>query len=191
MNTLSEIKTKLGKGGVVILPTETVYGIAAKANDAAAISRIYEIKGRDFDKPLAVCISGIEQAKTLAIFTPLAVKLTEQFWPGPLTLILPAKDKTLHERCYQGDTIALRCPDISWREALTKTPLVLTSANKSGEPDALTAQTDLPVDAVLDAGHVSGGTPSTILKIDGEHITLLREGALTASSLAAYDIKLS
>ena len=191
MNTLPEIKAKLKSGGVVILPTETVYGIAARADNTNAIRRIYDVKGRNFDKPLAVCVDGIRQAQTLAHFNSLAIKLAEQFWPGPLTLILPAIDKALHARCYQGDTIALRCPDIDWRDALTHTPLALTSANKSGEPDALTARIDLPVDAILDGGAVSGGMPSTIIKIDGSAITLLREGALSMNAFTGYDVKLS
>ncbi len=187
---MKRIADIIQSGGVVILPTETVYGIAARADDAAAIARIYDIKGRSFDKALAVCVSGVKQAQTLAAFNADAISLASAFWPGPLTLVLPAKTKSLHDKCYQGETIALRCPDIDWRAHFTETPLALTSANRSGEADALTAETDLTVDAVLDGGRAAGGIPSTILSVADNKITLLREGALGADKLAAYDIGL-
>jgi len=179
----------LDQGGVVILPTETVYGIACRADNAAAISRIYDVKGRDFDKPLAVCVNGISQAECLAHFSHKAKSIAQNFWPGPLTLVLPAKAKTLNAKCYQGETIALRCPDIEWRAALTTTPLALTSANRSGEADALTAPKHLSVDMVMDDGPTRGGMPSTILSVIDDKITLLRAGALGAAQLAAYDIE--
>ena len=184
----SEVIDKINAGGVCVLPTETVYGIACRADNAEAVERIYAIKGRGFDKPLAVCVSDLEMARALAEFDPLASRLGAEFWPGALTLVLPAKDKTLDARCYQGETIALRCPDIEWSESL-KTPLALTSANKSGEPAATTADTGLEVDAVLDTGPSREKIPSTILLVQNGKIKCLREGALKADALAAYDIE--
>ncbi len=186
--TLSEIKAVLKGGGIAVLPTETVYGIAARADNSAAIDRIYAVKGRDFDKPLAVCVGNISQAETLAVFSPLAKALAAKFWPGPLTLVLPARHKRLDSRCYKDETIALRCPDISWRESLAKTSLALTSANRSGKPPSITANTDLEVDAVLDSGPSTGGTASTILSVSGKTIYLLREGAIKAEAFAEFDI---
>jgi len=112
MSHWSEIKTALDAGEVVILPTETVYGLAARADMADAVSKIYDIKGRDFDKPLAVCV------------------------PGSLTLVLNVKDGTaLDPRVTSNSsgvaTIALRCPDADWRADISD-PLALTSANRSG-----------------------------------------------------------
>ena len=183
-----DIKTRINFGHVCILPTETVYGIACRADHPKSVDRIYEIKGRGFDKPLAVCVSDLKMAKVLAEFDVLASQLAAEFWPGALTLVLPAKDKTLDARCYQGETIALRCPDIEWSKSL-KAPLALTSANKSGEPDATTAETGLDVDAVLDSGPSREKIPSTILLVQNGKIKCLREGALMADALAAYDIE--
>ncbi len=184
----SEVIDKINSGGVCVLPTETVYGIACRADNAEAVERIYAIKGRGFDKPLAVCVSDLKMAESLAKFDPLASHLATEFWPGALTLVLPAKDKTLDARCYQGETIALRCPDIEWSKSLTA-PLALTSANKSGEPAATTAETGLEVDAVLDTGPSREKIPSTILLVQNGKIRCLREGALKADALAAYDIE--
>ena len=190
MTTLSEITKIINEGGVCILPTETVYGIGCRADNAPAIERIYNIKGRGFDKPLAVCVSDLEMARDLAEFSPIALRLAEEFWPGALTLVLPAKGKSLDKRCYQGDTIALRCPDIAWSRDLA-TPLALTSANRSGEPAATTSQTELDVDAVLDDGPSREKIPSTILLVQDGKIKCLREGALKADALAAYNIEWS
>lgn len=189
MTSLDEIKKTLDAGGVCILPTETVYGLAADAKNNEAIDRIYNIKGRDFDKPLAVCVSGLAQAAQLASINPTAQHLAERFWPGSLTLVLPTHGKILDKRCYQGKTIALRCPDIDWRKSLTQTPLALTSANRSGKADATTAPTDLDVDAVLDGGPSPAGIASTILLVEGDKIKCLREGALKAESLSEFDIE--
>lgn len=190
MTSLGNITDIINKGGVCILPTETVYGIAALADSKTAIDRIYTIKGRDFDKPLAVCVPDLDYAKKLAQFDEIALRLAEKFWPGPLTLVLPAAHRALDSRCYQGDMIALRCPDIDWRERFTA-PLALTSANRSGQPAATTAQTDLDVDAVLDAGPSRGKVPSTILSLMNGKIKCLREGALRAESLLEFDISWS
>lgn len=191
MKTLGGIRQKLEAGGVCILPTETVYGLAARADHTAAIKRIYAIKGRGFDKPLAVCVRDITQAKSLAEFSPLAERLAQAFWPGPLTLVLPAISQNLNAHCYQGETIALRCPDITWRETLLAAPLALTSANRSGAPDAVTAQTEInaEVDAVLDGGPSAQGEASTIIKILGNHAVVLRNGALKPAQYAIFGIK--
>ena len=188
MMTVSNAIDKINAGGVCVLPTETVYGIGCRADYAEAVERIYTIKGRGFDKPLAVCVSDLKMAESLAEFDPLASQLAAEFWPGALTLVLPAKNKTLYARCYQGGTIALRCPDIEWSKSL-KTPLALTSANKSGEPAATTGETELDVDAVLDTGPSREKIPSTILLVQNGKIKCLREGALKADALAAYDIE--
>ena len=190
MTFQSNIKKNLDHGGVCVLPTETVYGIACRADNAGAIDRIYAIKGRDFDKPLAVCIADLAAAKKLAQFDETALRLADEFWPGALTLVLPVETKTLDPRCYQGGTIALRSPDIEWRKSFDY-PLALTSANKSGEPAATTAQTGLDVDAVLDTGPSREKVASTILLVQDEKIKCLREGALNADALKAYDIEWS
>jgi len=188
MTTLSDIAPVIDKGGVCVLPTETVYGLACRADNEHAVNCIYAIKGRDFDKPLAVCVKDLTAAKKLAQFDETASRLAVKFWPGSLTLVLPVQDKTLDPRCYQGETIALRCPDIEWRESFDY-PLALTSANKSGEADAVTAETGLEVDTVLDTGPSREKVPSTILLVQDGKIKCLRAGALSAEALSAFDIE--
>ncbi|MEP3888847.1 MAG: L-threonylcarbamoyladenylate synthase [Hellea sp.] len=188
MTSLSQVVDIIDQGGVCILPTETVYGIAALADDKSAIDRIYTLKGRGFDKPLAVCVRNLDAATRLAQIDEIAARLARKFWPGPLTLVLPAAEKILDTRCYQEDTIALRCPDIAWREHFTA-PLALTSSNRSGEPAATTAQTDLEADAVLDTGPSRDKVPSTILLVKNGTLKCLRAGALKAENLSEFDIE--
>jgi len=189
---ISLAKTALDSGGVVMLPTETVYGIAARADMPKAVSKIYDIKGRNFDKPLAVCVKDIQQAQTLALISPLSLELAQTFWPGPLTLVLPIiKNKPLlSPQCYQNETIALRCPDINWRGKLLDYPLALTSANESGKDAAIDAHSPLNsrVDYVLDGGPSKHSAPSTIISITGNKTKLLRQGVLSADKFAPFDM---
>ncbi|WP_409432138.1 L-threonylcarbamoyladenylate synthase [Litorimonas sp. RW-G-Af-16] len=192
MTTLAQIEDILDDGGVCVLPTETIYGIAGRAHDQDAIDRIYEIKGRVFTKPLAVCIGSIAAAEKFAEFNDIARQLADTFWPGPLSLVLPATDILLDPRCYgqHGTTISLRFPDIEWTDTLLKTPLALTSANRAGEPESATANTTINarVDAVLDSGPCENGAPSTILSVTGKGVKLLRQGALPISVLKQIDM---
>jgi len=115
MTLYDPINFALDQNGVVLLPTETVFGLACRATDPIAINKIYAIKGRGFDKPLAVCISNLEQAETLGVFNKTARQIAKQYWPGSVTIILKAKSNTgLDPRCLSGvkgsDSVALRCP---------------------------------------------------------------------------------
>lgn len=183
----SAVTDALNVGDVVILPTETVFGIAARADMADAISKIYALKGRDFDKPLAVCVRDMAQAQTLAIFDANARALAKQFWPGPLTLVLNAKNNIAIDPRALGEidgirTIALRCPDANWASSL-KQPLALTSANKSGEPDAVryvdaVSSFDGQITMGLRTDAALSGAPSTIVRLADGNITILRQGEL-------------
>ena len=187
MSHWSDVKTALDAGEVVILPTETVYGLAACADMSEAVSKIYDIKGRDFDKPLAVCVKDIEQAKALAHFDMLSQQLAERYWPGSLTLVLNLKDCTdLDPRVTSNingvATIALRCPDADWRANISD-PLALTSANRSGEPDCVNhaeAMTELgqEIAASLSTDAPLSGAPSTVLRVENGKLTVFRQGDL-------------
>ena len=119
----SEMQTYLDAGKLALLPTETVYGLAGNACSPAAIDHIYAAKGRDAKKPLAIVVHNLAQAETLGVFSDVARELAEKFWPGPLTIVLDAKDilpldpRTLGKIDGQT-TIALRCPDTKWRTEL-------------------------------------------------------------------------
>lgn len=187
MSDWANIKKALDAGEVVILPTETVYGLAARAENPSAVSKIYDIKGRDFDKPLAVCVKNIAQAKTLAHFDTLSQRLVERYWPGSLTLVLNLKDDAeLDPRVtshMQGiRTIALRCPDAAWRASID-TPLALTSANRSGEPDCVSHDDAMETlgdefAASLSTEAPLSGAPSTVLRVENGKLTVFRQGDL-------------
>lgn len=187
----------LTRGDLAILPTETVYGLAARADDPTAIEKIYATKGRGFDKPLALCVTGMEQAKHFGEFSPLAETLAQTFWPGPLSIIVPAKpdfplDRRLMSVSPAGhNTISFRCPQAEWLSHLPF-PIVLTSANRSGDADSLTlasAQDALGSDiTALGADAPVGGQASTIIAIEGQCATLLRHGSLNAESFARFKI---
>lgn len=168
----------LREGGLVVFPTETVYGLASDP-DPDCIQSIYEAKGRDENKPVAFFIRSTDQVRELgAALPPPAKRLAEAFWPGALTLVLPAEG---------GDWIGFRYPDHPLPIALLEArgrPLAVTSANRSGEPAAMDgdqARQALQgrVRLLLDGGPVTGGVPSTVIRAgrtgDPE---ILREGAL-------------
>ena len=187
MTAFADIDRQIASGGVVLLPTETVYGLACCAENSGAVDKIYVLKGRDFHKTLAVCVKNVEEARKFGIFTPKALDLAARYWPGSLTLIVEAKDDLLIvENCYgeSGDklTIAFRCPDAAWREHLI-TPLALTSANRSGEKDCVSHDAALEtfrdgVDASLEADAPLSGMPSTIVSVVDDKIKIFRHGAV-------------
>lgn len=199
----NQLARALGNHGCVIVPTETVYGIAARADNAAACARIYKIKGRSFDKPLPVCVTSLKMAQSLARFSPLARDLAQKFWPGPLTLVLPLKDNapiTTQAQSPAG-TVALRHPDCGWAAHLTQLgwtePLALTSANPSGAPSPITAHMAYKglsdtalrnIDLILDSGACTQGRESTILSIHGRQGQILRQGTLPKATFDGFDI---
>ena len=124
----------LDSGALLLLPTETVWGVAARADNSAAIDKLYAAKGRDFNKPLALCIASLEQAQKFGVFNAQALELAQHHWPGPLTIILsaaPIAIDTFDPRAFgalgKQKTIAFRCPDSDWRKGLCTSCLLYTS----------------------------------------------------------------
>lgn len=179
----------LESGGLVAVPTETVYGLAARADSAEAVAKIYAAKGRPDFNPLIVHVAGLAQAERYAEFSEQARALAEAHWPGPLTLVLPRRaDAGLAEAVTAGlPTVALRAPAHPVMQALlaaTAFPLAAPSANRSGFISPTTADHVLAslagrIDMVLDAGPTSAGVESTIVAVraDGS-IEELRPGPL-------------
>lgn len=176
---IQEAANILAKGGLVILPTETVYGIAANMLNHKAIERLYKVKQRPKDKPFSVHIDNKDKIEDFASDIPVvAYKLISQFWPGPLTLVLKSKSK--------GETVGLRMPDnnIALRViATSKVPIVCPSANLSGEPpsrDFDTAIKDLNglVDLAIDSGPTKLGIESSVVDLTSDALVVLREGAV-------------
>jgi L-threonylcarbamoyladenylate synthase len=184
----------LAAGGIVAVPTETVYGLAARASDPAAIATIYAAKGRPSFNPLIVHVLDVAQAETLATFGPLARRLAEAFWPGPLTLVVPRRPgAALAPAISAGlETVALRCPAHPVMRALIATvgPLAAPSANASGHISPTLAQHVADslgerAPLILDAGACAAGLESTIVRADAESVTVLRQGGVTVEALAA------
>lgn len=180
----------LRAGGLVAVPTETVYGLAARADDGAAVAGIYAAKGRPSFNPLIVHVADVTQAETLALFSPLARTLAAQFWPGPLTLVLPRRaDAPVASLVTAGlDTIALRCPAHPVMQALVRSvgPLAAPSANASGRISPTKAahvleSLDVPV---IDAGPCAAGVESTIIAVADDGWRLLRPGAVAVEAIA-------
>jgi tRNA threonylcarbamoyl adenosine modification protein (Sua5/YciO/YrdC/YwlC family) len=180
-------------GDLVVLPTDTVYGIAADAFKADAVQRLLDAKGRGRDMPPPVLISVVESLDALATDVPEAGrKLCEEFWPGPLTVICHAQTSLMWDLGETQGTVALRVPDHeNTRELLSRTgPLAVSSANKSGQAAALDVydaeeQLGESVAVYLDGGEATGGQPSTIVDITGDNPRVVRIGALSLEQLRA------
>lgn len=182
----------LSRGAPVAMPTETVYGLAADATNPAGITAIYEAKGRPRFNPLIAHVSDLEMAKAHAVFSPLAERLAQAFWPGPLTLVLELKpDAGIHELATAGlATVGLRVPQGFARTLIGAfgKPLAAPSANRSGRISPTSAghvAEDLEdrIDLVLDGGPCAVGVESTIIAVDGDSLTLLRPGGVPVAAI--------
>lgn len=191
--TLAGAGEILRRGGLVVFPTETVYGLGANALDADAAAKIYAAKGRPSDNPLIVHIASPEEADKYAITGDIYRRLAEAFMPGPLTVILPKRDCIPDAVTGGLDSVGIRCPENEIARkmiAAAGVPIAAPSANISGKPSPTKAehvQTDLDgkVDMILDGGECSVGVESTIIKVDGDKLTLLRPGGITPDMLEA------
>lgn len=182
----------LKSGGVVAIPTETVYGLAASARDNAAIDKVFEAKGRPQDNPLIVHIANMDMLEDVAVDIPdVAYRLAELFWPGPLTMVLK-KGQGICENVSRGmSTVAVRMPsDEIAREIISVShlPIAAPSANISGKPSPTTAQhviEDLSgkIDAVVKSHDCTIGVESTVISLVGDTPRLLRPGAVTHEQL--------
>ncbi len=184
----------LRAGGLVAIPTETVYGLAANALDPEAVRRIFEAKGRPADNPLIVHITGTEQwAPLVRELSPAALRLAEAFWPGPLSIILEKSDKIPMATSGGLATVAVRCPSHPMARAVIDAagvPLAAPSANPSGRPSPTTFAHTLRdlngrVDGVLDGGACGVGVESTVVSLAGDCPRLLRPGGVTVEQLRA------
>ncbi len=192
--SIEEAADLLSGGRLCAFPTETVYGLGADATNADAVLSIYETKGRPRFNPLIIHCADLAMAETLAEFTPLARRLAEKFWPGPLSLVLPARvGNGLADVATAGlDSVALRVPDHDLARALLRAvgrPLAAPSANPSGKLSPTTAQQvwrgfggKVPV---LDGGPCMAGVESTIIAVEGERLVQLRAGALPRDEIEA------
>ncbi len=176
----------------IVIPTETVYGLAAPIRDTKALERIYAIKGRPQDNPLIVHIANLNELELLAQTLPAyAPALFDAFWPGPLTVVLAAKEP-LYGITSTQNTIAVRMPAHAFTQALINVtgPLAAPSANLSGRPSPTTAQHCLQdlsgaVELIFDGGDVSYGVESTVLDLTQNPPCILRPGVITQDMIEA------
>ena len=176
-------------GEVVAVPTETVYGLACALTDDA-LERLHELKGRPTSKGITLLVDSLDQAESVAELSGAAARLAEAFWPGPLTLVLPVRTGLALPDLVTGGSAAVgvRLPDHATPRALARKlgPLPLTSANRSGQPEAVDAAGVLEalgsgVAVVLHGGRSAGGVPSTVIAVPGpagDPFSVLRAGAI-------------
>lgn len=185
----------LRKGGVIAYPTDTFYGLGVNCFSQKAVQRIYRLKKRQSSKPLSVLVSDRDMVRSLAKEIPLLFwELTEQFWPGPLTVVLKASSSLPREMLGPGDSVGIRLPGVSWLQDLiaeTDFPITATSANISGEKeiedplrvwDVFSGKVDL----IVDGGKTEGIQPSTVVDLSSSRLEILREGAVPRSRLDKY-----
>lgn len=191
---IGEAAAIIRRGGLLVFPTETVYGLGASAWDARACRRVFEAKGRPADNPLIVHITGTEMLGEVAADIPDAARrLFAAFSPGPLTIIL-RRGARIPDAVTAGlDTVGVRIPSHPVAQRLLRAagmPVAAPSANRSGRPsptdfDAAVAEMRGRVDGILDGGPCEHGLESTIVRVEGDELTVLREGAITREMIAA------
>jgi L-threonylcarbamoyladenylate synthase len=177
-------------GGVVAVPTDTVYGIACAVDNPTAIRQLYQIKERDALKAIPVLVGTHDHLENLALdFNTAARQLALRFWPGALTVIVE-KNPDLPAELTLYPTVGLRMPAYDWLLALMRTcgPLAATSANLSGAPSPATAeevlvQLDGRVELIVDGGRCEGGIPSTMVDCSQELVKVLREGGIPSADI--------
>lgn len=179
-------------GGLVAIPTETVYGLAGSAFIAESAEKIYAAKGRPSDNPLIVHIAYPEDAEKIAHPNKIYYALAKRFMPGPLTIVLPKKDVIPDTVTAGLGTVAIRCPSNKIAHSLIEVsghPIAAPSANRSGVPSPTTAyhvleDMDGRIDMIIDGGECEIGLESTVIKLDNDGCTILRPGAVTAEMLS-------
>jgi len=185
----------LKNGSIIAYPTETFYGLGTKFDMEDSLKRLYDIKQRPKEKPMPLIIGNNKLLSVVAVnVNQIALSFIEKFWPGPLTLILPAK-KNLSEYITAGTgKVAVRIPGESFALSLAKTadfPISATSANLSGMPPAQDTEAVIryfgdKIDLIFDSGSSTGGLPSTIVDVIGDEINILREGAISRESIKIF-----
>lgn len=190
--TVDVTATALREGNLVVLPTDTVYGVAAAVERPDAVARLFVAKGRPLERPIPVLISDFDQVERLSpVSDPRLLNLLRCHWPGALTVVLPAAEWLPPEIVRETGRVGIRMPDHDVARGIicgTGGALAVTSANRSGErearsaPEALAALGD-QVAVIVDGGPSPGGVPSTVISIDDGEISILRRGAIEPEGL--------
>ncbi|MCC7202547.1 MAG: threonylcarbamoyl-AMP synthase [Nitrospirae bacterium] len=191
-SAVSEIAELLRAGSVIAYPTDTFYGLGADITNQSAIRRLYSIKNRQPDKPILILISDMQMLHPLiagGYLPPIARRLTDSFWPGPLTLVFHASEKVPALLTANTGKVGIRLPDNELCKLLIaklEHPLTATSANISGvrsiyNPDEIIETIGSRIDALVDGGKTKGGLESTVVDVTGDKPEIIREGAIPRS----------
>jgi L-threonylcarbamoyladenylate synthase len=193
-SAISRAVSALNAGELVVLPTDTVYGLAASYRRPAAVGRIYEVKRRPPDRPIALLVDQVKQVELVAeCVPPAAITLMQRFWPGGLTLVLPKKANVPDVVTANGPTVAVRMPNHPTPREIARRlgeALPTTSANRSGQPsprDAEEARAQLgsDVDLILNGGPAALGVDSTVIDLSATPPIVLRVGAVSVDAIEA------
>ena len=189
---LAEIKKTIEEGGIIIFPTETVYGIAASALSEKGIDKLYKAKKRPREKAINIMISDKKEIEKYAIIkNKVERKIIDKFMPGEITIILEKKNNFGKTFTLPDNTIGIRIPNSPIALAILKEiniPLIVSSANISGmesgiNPEEIKKYFSKSVDAIISGGIIEKGVPSTIVKVDNGKINILREGKITKKQI--------
>lgn len=188
----TEALARLDAGQVIAFPTDTVYGVGADGLNDAAIEQLYTVKDRPVDKAIPYLLAEISQAEALALtWPPEARALAARFWPGALSIVVPAQQYIPAVLRAQHDSVALRIPNHDWLRELIRRlgrPIAATSANRSGGSDSLTAaevvaQLAGRLALVVDGGRTRGSQPSTVVDLTKHPIQVIREGSIARAEI--------
>ncbi len=188
---LDEVALKIKNGGIVIFPTETVYGIGVNGLDQEAVKKLYEVKKRPLDKPFSLLVDSLQMIKELTEeISSEEEKLIKKFFPGPLTLIMKKKNIVPDITTANTPYVGIRMPDNDITLALIKkagVPIAAPSANISGKPSGTNIEDIkedfLNIDYMLDAGEAKIGIASTIVKIENSEVKIIREGSISKEEI--------
>lgn len=192
---IKEVARVLKEKGIIVYPTDTIYGMGADCLSPEAIKKIYSLKKRKAIKPISVVISDVEDVEKIAVDIPPSFwEIADKFWPGPLTLILKASPDIPAELCGDSRTIGVRLPALPWLRELVReagVPVTATSANISGEGVYTSVKKIVKafsgkVEMIVDAGDIKDTRPSTLLDITSGKLKIIREGAFSSQKLKKY-----
>lgn len=191
---IEKIVSVLANGGLIVYPTETVYGLGVDATNEAAMEKLWEFKGERVDKPVLVAVSDVTMAEKYVEFSPLGKKIAQRYWPGAVAIVAVSKNLVAKKAQGGANTLGLRMPDNQiMLEIISEfgKPITSTSANVSGQPTArskeefmktVPAEKQKLIDLFIDAGELTERLPSTIVDTTGEEIKILRQGEVRVDS---------
>jgi L-threonylcarbamoyladenylate synthase len=190
-SVIQKARELIAAGQLVIIPTDTVYGLATDPFNEKAVKRLIAAKRRDTAKGFPILVANLEMAKELVKFSEVALSLVSKFWPGALTLVLPLKKSVPELITGDRQTLAIRVPDHIIARQLAEIPIIGTSANISGRDSPISAEDAInqlgnSVDLVLDSGPTKEGIASTILDLSTKKPRMIREGVIKREQLRPF-----